>query len=368
MLDAKNRRPRLRALVVAVPAAIAMLVAVGPGFAGAVTTPPTPPGTKDVIEMALVKGQLQFVGPPTVHAGDELEIVNKTKPSQVGPHTFSLVTKGSLPKTPKARQLCFTPKHICQAIAHGTASKAKGGVTKNPAEAGPGRLEHDGHARQEGRLLVHREQTEYLVRPESDRRRQCRTDGRSTSSARSIPGCRGRPRSCRRRASSTSGPPPPPPRLRRRAFLGALGGGALATLLPLQGRGALLPFGDEVAGGAGGGALPGAAADPAGPHRARLEIPIREAEVQILPGRRPGSGPTAAASPARPSAARRAADRVTFHHQLPAKAGELTVHLHGGHNRSRFDGQPGGLTSPPADLLFCRIPAASPRASRATTC
>ena len=36
---------------------------------------------------------------------------------------------------------------------------------------------------------------------------------------------------------------------------------------------------------------------------------------------------------------------VTFVHGLPAKAGELTVHLHGGHNRSAEDGQPGGLTA-----------------------
>ena len=87
--------------------------------------------------MVLVKGALRFDGPSTVHAGDELEIVNKTKPSQVGPHTFSLVTQSSLPKTPKARQLCFTPKHICRAIASWHGVKGEGGVTKNPAEAGP---------------------------------------------------------------------------------------------------------------------------------------------------------------------------------------------------------------------------------------
>jgi hypothetical protein len=114
-----------------------MLVAIGPGLAGAATTtPPTGPGVKDVIEMKIVKGQLKFVGPQTVHAGDELEIVNKTNPSQVGPHTFSLVTKGSLPKTAKARQVCFTANHICKAIAawHGVKGEK---VTKNPAEAGP---------------------------------------------------------------------------------------------------------------------------------------------------------------------------------------------------------------------------------------
>ena len=44
---------------------------------------------------------------------------------------------------------------------------------------------------------------------------------------------------------------------------------------------------------------------------------------------------------------------VTFKHRLPAEAGELTVHLHGGHNRSEYDGQPGGLThSHPRSLLL----------------
>jgi spore coat protein A, manganese oxidase len=49
--------------------------------------------------------------------------------------------------------------------------------------------------------------------------------------------------------------------------------------------------------------------------------------------------------------------RVTFHHQLPAEAGELTIHLHGGHNRTQFDGQPGGLTKRQPISAFCRIPA-----------
>ena len=48
--------------------------------------------------------------------------------------------------------------------------------------------------------------------------------------------------------------------------------------------------------------------------------------------------------------------RVTFHHELPEKAGELSVHLHGGHNATQFDGQPGGLTERQPTSLFCRIP------------
>jgi spore coat protein A, manganese oxidase len=48
--------------------------------------------------------------------------------------------------------------------------------------------------------------------------------------------------------------------------------------------------------------------------------------------------------------------RVTFEHELPAAAGELSVHLHGGHNRTQFDGQPGGLTKSQPASWYCQIP------------
>ena len=78
---------------------------------------------------------LHFAAPKTIVAGEELEILNRTDPHKVGPHTFSLVTKGSLPKTRKARQRCFTPKHICMSIARWHGFK-RDKVTINPAEAG----------------------------------------------------------------------------------------------------------------------------------------------------------------------------------------------------------------------------------------
>jgi hypothetical protein len=43
---------------------------------------------------------LRFEAPKTIVNGEDLEIVNQTNPHKVGPHTFSLVTKSSLPKTP----------------------------------------------------------------------------------------------------------------------------------------------------------------------------------------------------------------------------------------------------------------------------
>jgi hypothetical protein len=88
--------------------------------------------------MELSKGKLKFSGPESVVAGEKLEVVNKTNPKQVGPHTFSLVTKGSLPKTRKAMNSCFAPKKICLAIAqwHGFNPKTER-ISKNLVKAGP---------------------------------------------------------------------------------------------------------------------------------------------------------------------------------------------------------------------------------------
>jgi hypothetical protein len=108
-----SRRARLRALALAVATAALITAVAGAGAAGAAETA----GTTDVIKIELTKGKLKFVAPESVAKGDQLEIVNETNPKQVGPHTFSLVTKGSVPKTAKQRHNCFTPKHICLAIA-----------------------------------------------------------------------------------------------------------------------------------------------------------------------------------------------------------------------------------------------------------
>lgn len=130
----KLSRARLRALVLVASTALLALAISGPVSTAAVT----PTGNTAVISMELTKGKLKFVGPESVTAGDQLEIVSKTNPKQVGPHTFSLVTKGSLPKTRKAMQSCFSPKKICLAIAkwHGFNPKTEK-ITKNLVKAGP---------------------------------------------------------------------------------------------------------------------------------------------------------------------------------------------------------------------------------------
>ena len=106
-----------------VPVAAVMFVVVGPGLAGADTAPIGT--TVDVVHIEEVKGNLRFVAPATVDQGDQLEIVNETNPKKVGPHTFSLVTAGSVPKTRRALRSASRRNTSAKRSPTGTASKAK---------------------------------------------------------------------------------------------------------------------------------------------------------------------------------------------------------------------------------------------------
>lgn len=88
------------------------------------------------IYMKADKKGMRFTGPDTIAAGASLKVINQTDPRKFGPHTFSLVTKGSLPKTRNARRLCFAKGHICRSIARWHGVKGNGPVEENPAEAG----------------------------------------------------------------------------------------------------------------------------------------------------------------------------------------------------------------------------------------
>jgi hypothetical protein len=123
-----KRFPRIgsgRARIAAATVATLALTVFVPTFATGAPPPigdTPPPGA--VIDTVKIKGgfsaagsNLRFVAPSTATAGDYLRVVNKTKPFAVGPHSFSLVTESSLPKTRPARKACFTKNHICKAIA-----------------------------------------------------------------------------------------------------------------------------------------------------------------------------------------------------------------------------------------------------------
>ena len=146
-------------------------------------------------------------------------------------------------------------------------------------------------------------------------------------------------------------------RFGRRALLAAGGAGALALLLPVRsGRRGLLSL-DSVSRASGRLRFPSRLRIPKVLTGADIHIPIKPARVQVLPGRKTKMwtydgtfpGPTIR----RPSGQ---LTKVTFHHRLPKKAGELTVHLHGGHSQSRYDGQPGGLTASHKVSFYCQIP------------
>jgi FtsP/CotA-like multicopper oxidase with cupredoxin domain len=81
-----------------------------------------------------------------------------------------------------------------------------------------------------------------------------------------------------------------------------------------------------------------------------------EAEVPVLPGARTRMWTYGGEFPG-PTIRRPVGETTTatFSHRLPRRAGELTVHLHGGHNRSADDGQPGGLTDSLRASLYCDI-------------
>ncbi len=123
-------------LVVAATVVAALCVS-----ASALAAPYSPPSSTATTSVPTVfiseKGGLHFEAPKTIVNGEELAVVNTTNPKKVGPHTFSLVTKGSIPTTAKGRQLCFTPNHICKAIAAWHGVKGNGPPKVNPAEAGP---------------------------------------------------------------------------------------------------------------------------------------------------------------------------------------------------------------------------------------
>jgi FtsP/CotA-like multicopper oxidase with cupredoxin domain len=87
-----------------------------------------------------------------------------------------------------------------------------------------------------------------------------------------------------------------------------------------------------------------------------LTIPVVSAETKILPGPKTKMWTYGGTFPG-PTIRRPSGERttVTFKHRLPEKAGELTVHLHGAHSRSKDDGQPGGLTRLQPRSFFCDI-------------
>ena len=158
-----------------------------------------------------------------------------------------------------------------------------------------------------------------------------------------------------------------PHRFGRRSLLGAAAGGALALALGPGLRRQRLAS-------ALAAAKPTAAKPAAFKQRLRIPpvltdadvaIEMRQAKVAVVPGKKTKMWTYGGTFPG-PTIRRPAGERtqVTFTHRLPKEAGELTVHLHGGHNAASEDGQPGGLTATQDRALYCDLsPATSARAA-----
>ena len=95
---------------------------------------------------------------------------------------------------------------------------------------------------------------------------------------------------------------------------------------------------------------------------AEIEIPMVSKRLQLLPGRKTKMwtyngtfpGPTIRRPAGEPT-------EVTFTHQLGVKAGELSVHLHGGHTPSDDDGQPGPFSAAQRSF-YCNFDGSPPPA------
>jgi len=149
----RYRLTKRRALVLASLTALLAAALFGSQLS---TSSAAPPQKTDTVfirgEQAATGGhiRLTFDAPKTVHVGDILKVRNTTNPKQVGPHTFSMVQGNVRPTTKTQRKKCFTPGHICFAIAHWHGSNGHTPITQNPAKAGKPGWDTEGNVHKKG--------------------------------------------------------------------------------------------------------------------------------------------------------------------------------------------------------------------------
>jgi hypothetical protein len=144
-----SRNASIRVAALAALAVVAALAAFGPALAAG-----SAGASASTANTVLIKGSkktpLEFVYPTTIVTGEELTIENKSIPKAIGPHTFSLVEESLQPQTKPARKKCFTPHHICKAIADWHGVVGEGLPTKNPAKAGKAGWDTEGSLSKKG--------------------------------------------------------------------------------------------------------------------------------------------------------------------------------------------------------------------------
>jgi hypothetical protein len=104
-----NRKLRL----VGALASLAALTALGAGAMASADPAERGVFTASIKMKLTKKGKPVFAGPETVVAATGLRVVNKTRPRQIGPHTFSLVERDALPQNKTQRKKCSQFKLIC---------------------------------------------------------------------------------------------------------------------------------------------------------------------------------------------------------------------------------------------------------------
>jgi hypothetical protein len=86
--------------------ALAAVSALGAGGPASANSEPRQRGIEAVIDIKGGGNNLRFQGDDQVVEGDQLEINNLTDPNEVGPHTFSLVTRQARPSNGRERRKC----------------------------------------------------------------------------------------------------------------------------------------------------------------------------------------------------------------------------------------------------------------------
>lgn len=85
------------------------------------------------IKMEIQGRNLLFKGPKRIERGAKLEVVNKTLPSKVGPHTFTLIKKNRMPVTKHEQKQCEKVQlAVCVNIVKAHKANPKTGVVKKP--------------------------------------------------------------------------------------------------------------------------------------------------------------------------------------------------------------------------------------------
>ena len=96
--------------------AVAALAATGALVAGG--TAATADVAKGPTAVVKMKGNVKprFDAPETVIAGQSLQIINKTDPQEIGPHTFTLMDRQALPRGRDELKRCAKIRGVCKDV------------------------------------------------------------------------------------------------------------------------------------------------------------------------------------------------------------------------------------------------------------